>query len=248
MKRILLRAEVETEGHAPFVAHTLELDETEAFVETDVPLEIGAVVRMRLSFPRLVAPFSVTGRVTAHADSSAPGEPAGVELVIDPVSPADAAVLRTVLVTLAEGPHAEALEGFHVLLVEDNNLIRDMFSYGIRKYFRGKPGYVTVDHAADGASAWKMLSSGTYDLAIVDYFLPELDGAQLVQRMRAEPSPSSRSASAARRRATPPWPRAPTCSSTNRSSSRTSSPRSSGSMRTEPSDDRPQAKADPDRR
>jgi CheY-like chemotaxis protein len=187
MKRILLRAEVETEGHAPFVAHTLELDETEAFVETDVPLEIGAVVRMRLSFPRLVAPFSVTGRVTAHADSSAPGEPAGVELVIDPVSPADAAVLRTVLVTLAEGPHAEALEGFHVLLVEDNNLIRDMFSYGIRKYFRGKPGYVTVDHAADGASAWKMLSSGTYDLAIVDYFLPELDGAQLVQRMRAEP-------------------------------------------------------------
>ena len=96
-------------------------------------------------------------------------------------------MLRTVLATLAEAPHAEALEGFHVLLVEDNNLIRDMFSYGIRKYFRGKPGYVTVDHAADGASAWKMLSSGTYDLAIVDYFLPELDGAQLVQRMRAEP-------------------------------------------------------------
>jgi len=187
MKRILLRAEVETDGHQPFVAHTLELDETEAFIETDVQLEIGATVRMRLSFPRLVAPFSVTGRVTALADSTAPGEPPGLELVIDPVSPADAAVLRTVLVTLAEEPHAEALEGFHVLLVEDNNLIRDMFSYGIRKYFRGKPGYVTVDHAADGASAWKMLSSGTYDLAIVDYFLPELDGAQLVQRMRAEP-------------------------------------------------------------
>jgi CheY-like chemotaxis protein len=62
-----------------------------------------------------------------------------------------------------------------------------MFSYGIKKYFRGKPGYVSVDHAADGASAWKLLADGSYDLAIVDYFLPELDGAQLVQRMRAEP-------------------------------------------------------------
>src|SRR5206468_433035 len=44
-----------------------------------------------------------------------------------------------------------------------------------------------VDGAADGASAWQMLSDGSYDLAIVDYFLPELDGAQLVQRMKAEP-------------------------------------------------------------
>ena len=99
----------------------------------------------------------------------------------------DGARLRTVLETLAEDPAEEALEGFHVLLVEDNSLIRDMFSYGIRKYFRGKPGYVTVDVAADGASAWQMLSDGSYDLAIVDYFLPELDGAQLVQRMKAEP-------------------------------------------------------------
>ena len=187
MKRILLRAEVECDGHAPFVAHTLELSEDEAFVETDVRPEPGTPVRMRLSFPRLVEPFHVVGRVTALAESTAPGEPAGLELSIEAASPEDAARLATVITTLAEDPSADALEGFHVLLVEDNNLIRDMFSYGIRKYFRGKAGFVTVDHAADGASAWRMLSDGSYDLAIVDYFLPELNGAQLVQRMKAEP-------------------------------------------------------------
>lgn len=187
MKRILLRAEVESAGQPPFVAHTLELSEEEAFVETDVRLEIGAPVQVRLSFPRLVEPFAVVGRVVAVAEATAPGEPTGLELSIDAASPEDRERLKTVLTTLAEDPSADALEGFHVLLVEDNNLIRDMFSYGIRKYFRGKPGYVTVDHAADGASAWKMLSDGSYDLAIVDYFLPELDGAQLVQRMKAEP-------------------------------------------------------------
>ncbi|HEY1586683.1 MAG TPA: response regulator [Polyangia bacterium] len=187
MKRILLRAEVQSDGCEPFVAHTLELDDTEAFIETDVRLEIGAAIRMRLSFPRLVEPFEVVGHVTAIAEATAPGEPAGLELVISPAAAPDAERLQTVLATLAEEPTDQALEGFHVLLVEDNNLIRDMFSYGIRKYFRGKPGYVTVDHAADGAAAWKMLADGSYDLAIVDYFLPELDGAQLVQRMRAEP-------------------------------------------------------------
>ena len=85
-----------------------------------------------------------------------------------------------------------------------------MFSFGIRKYFAGEPGYVTVDHAADGASAWKMLSSGTYDLAIVDYFLPQLDGAQLVQRMRAEPRLATLpvvAVSVGGSSATPPWPR-----------------------------------------
>lgn len=187
MKRVLLRAEVECEGLAPFVAHTLELSEDEVFIETDVRVEIGTPARLRLSFPRLVEPFEVVGRVTAVCESTAPGEPAGLELVMGPSTASDAAQLQTVLTTLAEEPGPESLEGFHVLLVDDNSLIRDMFSYGIRKYFRGKPGYVTVDHAADGASAWQLLSGGSYDLAIVDYFLPELDGAQLVQRMKAEP-------------------------------------------------------------
>lgn len=186
MKRILLRAEVESAA-GPFVAHTLELSEDEAFVETDARPAVGTPVTMRLSFPRLVEPFQLRGSVTAIAESTAPGEPAGLELAIEPASPADRERLTTVLATLAEDPAADSLEGFHVLLVEDNSLIRDMFSYGIRKYFRGKPGYVSVDHAADGKSAWKLLSDRSYDLAIVDYFLPELDGAQLVQRMKAEP-------------------------------------------------------------
>jgi CheY-like chemotaxis protein len=187
MRRILLRADVRPDGGAPFVGHTLELSEAEAFIETDAKLELGTTLRARLSFPRLVEPFEIVGHITARVESKAPGEPSGLEVVIAPATERDAKILQMVLNTLAAEPSEEALEGFHVLLVEDNNLIRDMFSYGIRKYFRGKPGYVTVDHAADGASAWKMLAGGTYDLAIVDYFLPELDGAQLVQRMRAEP-------------------------------------------------------------
>jgi CheY-like chemotaxis protein len=188
MKRILLRAEVECEGHEPFVAHTLELSESEAFIETDAQLPVDAELRVRLSFPRLVEPIHLVGRVTTVCTSTAPGEPAGLEMSITVEAPDDTERLRAVLATIEEEPAEESLQGFRVLLVEDNNLIRDMFSFGIRKYFRGKAqGYVTVDCAVDGAVAWTMLADGSYDLAIVDYYLPVMNGAQLVKRMRAEP-------------------------------------------------------------
>src|SRR5206468_433033 len=72
MKRILLRAEIETDGHAPFIAHTLELAEDEAFIETDVRLAIGTDLRARLSFPRLVDAIEIVARVTDVAESTAP--------------------------------------------------------------------------------------------------------------------------------------------------------------------------------
>jgi two-component system sensor histidine kinase and response regulator WspE len=95
--------------------------------------------------------------------------------------------MTALLRTMRDEPPAVAPQRqFHVLLVEDNHLIRDMFSYGIQKYFRGRENGVTVEHAPDGATAWKMLAEGACDLAIVDYYLPELDGAALVTRVRAE--------------------------------------------------------------
>jgi CheY-like chemotaxis protein len=187
MNRILLRAELWDEEGGRIIAHTLELSELESFVETDVQLPIGSVVRLSLSFPRWVAPIAVMGKVSGHRRGVAPGEPSGMELALSFASDEERARLHEVLSPVAERPAVASEQGFHVLLVEDNHLIRDMFSYGIRKYFRGREGNVVIDHAPDGAAAWKMLSDGDYDLAIVDYYLPILNGAQLVERMRSEP-------------------------------------------------------------
>lgn len=184
-RRVLLRAEMVTPGGARIVAHTLELSETSVFVEVDELFDVGAVLEVQLSFPRLVAPLLLAGRVETRRERTAPGEPQGVVLAFDGNSPDARARLAELLRALEEPPADEAPRDFHVLLVEDNHLIRDMFSYGIRKFFRGRDSRVNVDYAPDGAEAWKMLSEGAYDLAIVDYYLPVLDGAQLVKRMRA---------------------------------------------------------------
>jgi CheY-like chemotaxis protein len=80
------------------------------------------------------------------------------------------------------------MQTFAVLIVEDNTIIRDLFAYGVRKYFQRHNFSVSVDFANDGVTALERLKTTRYDLAIVDYYLPVLDGAQLVQRVRKEPS------------------------------------------------------------
>ena len=76
---------------------------------------------------------------------------------------------------------------FRVLLVEDNAFIRDMFAYGMARYFQRKASVLELEHVGDAASAWDKLSSGPFDLLIVDYYLPVEDGATLIARLRREP-------------------------------------------------------------
>jgi DNA-binding response OmpR family regulator len=76
---------------------------------------------------------------------------------------------------------------FRLLLVEDNLLIRDMFAHGLRRYFDNRGEKVAIDHAEDGRQALAMLRATKYDLAIVDYYLPVLDGAGVVAKAREEP-------------------------------------------------------------
>ncbi|HEX6838205.1 MAG TPA: response regulator [Polyangia bacterium] len=186
--RILLRAEIVAEDGARIIAHTLELSETHSFVETDDRLPVDSIVQVQLSFPRLVSPISAVARVLDYRERSGPGDPSGMQLALSFDSDEDRGRLAALLRTMQASPSATPPpRRLHVLLVEDNHLIRDMFAYGIEKYFRGQEHGVTVDHAPDGATAWKLLDDGSYDLAIVDYYLPELDGAQLITRVRAQP-------------------------------------------------------------
>jgi two-component system, chemotaxis family, sensor histidine kinase and response regulator WspE len=74
-----------------------------------------------------------------------------------------------------------------ILIVEDNNLLRDLFTYGLRKYFHRHGNTSTIDCAPDGSAAWAMLNEATYDLLVIDYYMPCMDGADLVQRLRADP-------------------------------------------------------------
>jgi two-component system copper resistance phosphate regulon response regulator CusR len=69
--------------------------------------------------------------------------------------------------------------GIRVLLVEDEREIADFVARGLRE-----EGFA-VEWAADGDVGWHHLASGSWDVVLLDWWLPGPDGLTLLRRFRA---------------------------------------------------------------
>ena len=49
-------------------------------------------------------------------------------------------------------------------------------------------GYVNADEAEDGAAALQKLNGGAFDFVVTDWNMPNMDGLQLLQAIRADPA------------------------------------------------------------
>jgi signal transduction histidine kinase len=77
-----------------------------------------------------------------------------------------------------EGPAAEPGS---ILIVDDNDVNRDMLLRRLQRQ-----GYV-VEAAPDGAEALRMLDERAFDLVLLDILMPEIDGYQVLERLKANP-------------------------------------------------------------
>src|SRR6266852_137175 len=68
--------------------------------------------------------------------------------------------------------------GIRILVVEDEAAIADFLVRGLRE-----EGF-SIEHAADGDSAWHALQTGTWDLVVLDWWLPGPDGLDVLRRFR----------------------------------------------------------------
>jgi CheY-like chemotaxis protein len=190
MCRVVLRAEIEG-GTGRIVTNTTALSESSVMLATELVSPVGTEVRFQLSFPGLLEPRHYEGRVLEIHASDGHGFARALEIGFsfkdDDERRSVGAIVERVResgVMRAAAPSGQG--SYKVLLVEDNGLIREMFAYGVDKYFRKNAATVHVDFADDAETAWEMLQASRYDLAIVDYFLPLSTGAQLVARMRRD--------------------------------------------------------------
>lgn len=185
--RFMLRSEIRSASEI-VISCGFDLTDRTIFVVTDWRPPIGTAVSLRLSFPTVVEPVELAARVARSCPAGPPGEPGGVELAFEDTSleaaAAIAARIRELSACALAAP-AGAGTPYRVLLVEDSGFIRDMFAYGMASSFQ-PPSAVAIDHAEDAEGAWQKLSAGTYDLVIVDYFLPAEDGASLIARLRRD--------------------------------------------------------------
>lgn len=68
--------------------------------------------------------------------------------------------------------------GICILVVEDEAEIADFIVRGLRE-----EGF-TVEHAIDGHDGWHRLSSESWDVILLDWWLPGIEGLQLLERYR----------------------------------------------------------------
>jgi DNA-binding response OmpR family regulator len=68
--------------------------------------------------------------------------------------------------------------GIRVLVIEDESTIADYLVRGLRE-----EGFL-VEHAADGVAAGHALRGGGWDLVVLDWWLPGLDGLSVLRQFR----------------------------------------------------------------
>ena len=68
--------------------------------------------------------------------------------------------------------------GIRILLIEDEEQIADFVVRGLRE-----EGF-SVEHAGDGEDGWHALRTGTWDVVLLDWWLPGTDGLALLKPLR----------------------------------------------------------------
>ncbi len=66
-----------------------------------------------------------------------------------------------------------------ILYVDDSSVIRDMVESALLEI-----GYINIDGAEDGVEALELCAQEEYDFIITDINMPNMDGLELIQRLR----------------------------------------------------------------
>lgn len=164
----------------------VDLEPESVFVLTDVAPPIATEIALQLSFPGLLDPVSLHGRAIQVKVKENPGVQCGFVCTLE--GPGTDIALE--IARLSQLP-VQSPRRLDVLFVEESRLLRDMFAYTLKKYFKGRTGQVRLETAHDANAAWDKLGSSRFDLVIVDHFLPNESGASLIARMRASRAPKT---------------------------------------------------------
>jgi uncharacterized protein (TIGR02266 family) len=183
-----LTLKVEYGDAADLVAdYTENISTGGTFVFTDRLLAPGTEVRLVLSFPGLIKPLPLTGRVKWVREE--PPEERGVGVSFDEETEESIARLRGIIDRIAEHDPELVTPVLRVLVVEDNphvaTLIREGLYAGSRRELAGRVSF-HCDTVTNGRDALSTLRAQPYDVLIIDIYLPVLDGAQVITQLRAD--------------------------------------------------------------
>lgn len=182
--RTPVRLIVEYEDADDFLGdYTENLSAGGTFIHTARLLERDTKIQLVLSFPGLLQPVALEGIVRWSRGGKQPG--IGLEFVPNQ----DYAKLET-LVRLIEARDPRAVARVvRVLLAEDNPHIAELICNGVgasaKRTFGDALSFYFAT-AENGATAVELLSTAAFDVAIIDLYLPVIDGAKVIDRARSD--------------------------------------------------------------
>jgi uncharacterized protein (TIGR02266 family) len=175
---------VEYDGADDLVGdYTDNLSHGGTFVATQRALALGTEVRLVLSFRGLLAPITIDGVVRWVRSDGDPG--VGIEFSNGP----DKDRLNEVIEKIRARDPRLVSRVLRVLVVEDNAHVAELIRDGLRgssKRSFDDPTQFEFRMAQNGREAIEFLRAEPFDLAIVDVYLPIMDGAQVIAAAREE--------------------------------------------------------------
>jgi uncharacterized protein (TIGR02266 family) len=182
--RTPLRLIVEYEDADDFMGdYTENLSAGGTFIHTTRVLERDTTVHLVLSFPGLLQPVMIEGIVRWARGGTQPG--VGIEFL-----PGRDRHKLDALVALIENRDPRAVARVvRVLVADDNPHIAELICNGIAASSKRMFGDALTFYfatAADGGQALEMLQTTAFDVAIIDVYLPVVDGAKLIGHVRSD--------------------------------------------------------------
>jgi uncharacterized protein (TIGR02266 family) len=165
---------------------TSNLSSGGTFVATNRTLPVGTLIVLVLSFPGLVSPISLEGTVRWTRGDNAVGDAgAGIEFSPGP----SLSMLAELVDRIRVGDPRMVTRLLQVLVVEDNHHVAELIQQGLagstRRDFGGAVSFAFTI-AEDGRRALELLRGERFDVAIIDMYLPIIDGSQLIKLARQE--------------------------------------------------------------
>lgn len=148
-------------------------------VQTERVVPVGTQVQLGLTFPGLVEPIVLDGVVGPHDD----GAPTSTHVqLLATTAPRLAAIIERI----RANDRRVIVPVLRVLIAEDNTHICALVKSGLTAATRRELRDIAFgfDTALDGGAALELLKHNKFDAAIVDVYLPVLDGGALIRQIR----------------------------------------------------------------
>ncbi|HVV87928.1 MAG TPA: TIGR02266 family protein [Kofleriaceae bacterium] len=165
--------------------YTDNLSSGGTFVATGRTLAEGTRVRLALSFPGLLETIHVDGEVRWTRGAGEAGADVGVGIEFLEGEGRDR--LHAIIERVRSRDPRLIAPLVRVLVVEDNPHVAEMVRAGLAGIGRrGGEMAFAVETAANGHEALELLRRRPFDAAIIDIYLPVIDGTHVIQTLRRE--------------------------------------------------------------